>query len=113
MAAHGRLKHPVGDTWAVLHSIGEFAVVILVTLGVAGTLYRLAGPDGWLAAIFSRSAAAGLAAIFSILLVGVSAWMLRGWVPRRQRRRYPEVAGYVLAALGLFYAFEMYSKGSL
>ena len=112
MAAPGRLKHPVSDSAAVVHSIGEFAVVLLVLLGVGGTLYRLAGPGGWLAEIFSRSAAGGVAALFAILLVGFSVWMLRGWVPKKHRRQYPEVAGYVFAALGLLYAFQWASKGS-
>jgi hypothetical protein len=113
MAAPARLKHPNSDSVAALRSIAEFAVVLLVVLGVGGTVYRLAGPNGWLSEIFSRSVAGGVAAIFSILIVGFSAWVLRGWIPKRHRHQYPEVANYVFAGLGLFYAYELASKGTL
>jgi hypothetical protein len=112
MAEPSGLKHPAGETAHFFHSIAEFAMVALVTLGVGGTLYRLLGPSGWLANLFSRSVAGGMAASFAILIVAFSAWLLRGWVTPEHRRQYPEVFAYGLAALGLFYGFEMYSKGA-
>ncbi|MGH8766362.1 MAG: hypothetical protein ACRET8_11655 [Burkholderiales bacterium] len=107
--------HPIliatSDATHFVHSIAAFAMVALVTLGVGGTLYRLLRPSGWLASLFGRSLAGGMAASFAILIVAFSAWLLRGWVAPRYRHQYPEALAYGFAALGLYYGFEMYSKG--
>jgi hypothetical protein len=113
MAAHGKLKLPAGETVAFLHAVTEFMMVVLVTLGVAGTAYMLVSADGWLGGIFSRSTAGGVAAVFSILIVAFSCWLLRHWLSARARRVVPEFFAYGLAAAGLFYAAQMYTKGTL
>ena len=105
--------YPHGEVAAFLRTISEAAVVVLVTLGVGGTVYRLALPGGWLAGLFSRSVAAGLAAVFSIVIVAFSCWLLRDWVSARVRRYAPEFFAYSFAAAGLCYAVQMYTGGSL
>jgi len=111
--AQSKLRHPAGETAAFLHAITEFMVVVLVTLGVGGTVYQLVSPQGWLASVFNRSAAGGVAAIFSILIVAFSFWLLRDWLSAWMRRHYPEFFAYGFAAAGLFYVAQVYMKGSL
>jgi len=106
-----RAQYSQGEVGAFLRTIVEFAVVVLVILGVGGTLYRLVLPGGWLAGLFSRSAAAGVAGIFSILIVAFSCWQLRHWVSARVRRYAPEFFAYGFAAAGLCYAVQMYTGG--
>ena len=113
MAAHGKLKLPSGETVAFLHAITEFMMIVLVTLGVGGTVYLLVSADGWLAGLFSRSTAGGVAAVFSILIVVFSCWQLRHLLSARARRVVPEFLAYGFAAAGLFYAAQMYTKGAL
>ena len=113
MSARGKLKLPAGETAAFLHALTEFMMIVLVTLGVGGTAYLLIAEDGWLAGLFSRSTAGGVAAVFSLLLVAFSCRLLRQWLSARARRIVPEFLAYGFAAAGLFYAAQMYTKGSL
>ena len=113
MGTPTKLKHPMGETAAFFQAVAGLVLIVLVTLGVAGTVYHFVAPDGMVAEIFNRSVAGGLAAIFTFLIVGVSLWMLRGWFRSSRRRQYPEVFVYAFAAAGLFYAFQLYMKGSL
>ena len=45
--------------------------------------------------------------------VALSCWLLRHWLSARARRLFPEFFAYGFAAAGLFYATQMYKKGSL
>ena len=63
MGAPSKLKHPLGETAAFFQAVAGFALIVLVTLGVAGTVYHFVAPDVLVAEIFNRSIAGGLATI--------------------------------------------------
>ena len=105
--SNSRIK-PASDTSLFFHSLLGFAVAALVMLGVGGTVYHLVSPGGWIAQLFGRSLAGGMAGLLALFFVGLAVWLTRAWTSVTQRNRYSEVFVYVFAATGLVYAVQMY-----
>ena len=104
---------PASDTSAFFQAIAGFAVAALVMLGVGGTVYNLVAPGGWLAQVFGRSMAGGLAAILALLIVSVCVQLTNRMLPAGTRNRYSELFAYGFAATGAIYAFEYLIRGGL
>lgn len=100
---HVRTK-PASDTSAFFQAIAGVAVAALVMLGVGGTAYNLLVPGGWLAQVFSRSLAGGLAAILAFLIMGLCAKSAYKLNSTGSRNRFSEVFVYGFAAAGAIYA---------
>jgi protein-S-isoprenylcysteine O-methyltransferase Ste14 len=107
---HVRTK-PVSDTSAFFQAIVGFAVAALVMLGVGGTVYRLVAPGGWLAQLFGRSLAGGMAAMLAFLIIGLCAWLARSWISVGARNRHSDLFVYGFALAGACYAIEIFHKG--
>ena len=101
-----RLRHD-SDTSQFFQALAGFAIAVLVMVGVSGTLYNLIAPGGWFAQLFGRSLAGGLAALLAFMLMGLCAWLTRGWIPAHIRKRYAEVFAYLFAGAGALYAAEL------
>ena len=84
---------------------------MLVVTGVAGTVYKVMAPNGWIADAFQRSPTAGLALIGTLGLLGLFAWVARGSV--RRRNRHASLFVYAFAAAGLMYLARFWIHGSL
>jgi len=107
------MNHPAklkqaSDTSLLFQSLVGFVIAALVMLGVGGTIYKLVMPDGWIAQLFGRSLAGGLAALFALLMIGVSYWLTRSWISVTSRNLYSELFVYVFAGAGLVYAVQIY-----
>lgn len=87
-------------------------VLLLVVTGVAGTIYKLLTPDGWLIGAFQRSTAAGLALLGTLGVVGLSVWISRGGALRR-RNAHASLFVYAFATAGLMYLARYWMHGSL
>ena len=87
-------------------------VLLLVVTGVAGTIYKIVTPDGWLAGAFQRSTTTGLALIGTIGLVGLFAWISRG-AALRGRNANASLFVYAFAAAGLMYLARYWMHGAL
>lgn len=98
---------PASDTSLFFHSLLGFAMAALVMIGVGGSVYHLVAPGGWLAQLFGRSLAGGMAALLAFMVIGLCAWLTRAWIPIRSRNRYSELFVYVFAAAGAIYALRM------
>lgn len=98
---------------SIAQTLGGFAVVVLVLMGIGGTIYRVIAPEGWIARAFDRSVYAGAAALGSLALVGVLAWTSRGWSTPRVRNRYADLLVYTLAGAGLIYFVQFWLKGTV
>ncbi len=102
---HVRLR-PIGDTGVFVKATAGFAVAALVMFGVSGTVYNLVAPSGWLAGIFGRSLAGGLAAILALLIVGLCVKLTYNLLSVGDRNRYLEVFAYGSATTGAIYAVQ-------
>jgi hypothetical protein len=87
-------------------------VLLLVVTGVAGTIYKLVTPDGWVVGAFHRSPTAGLALMGAIGLAGLFAWISRG-AAVRGRNAHASLFVYAFAAAGLMYLARYWMHGSL
>jgi hypothetical protein len=90
-----------------------FTVVVLVMLGIGGTIYKVISPDGWVAQWFGRGVSAGTAALGSLVVIAALAWFSRGWTSPRTRNRFTELFVYTFAAAGLVYLAQLWTKGLL
>ncbi len=107
------MNHPAklkqaSDTGIFFQGLAGFAIAALVMLGVGGTIYKMIAPDGWVAQLFGRSLAGGMAALLALLMIGTSYWLTRSWVSIGNRNRRSELFVYVFAGAGLIYAVQMY-----
>lgn len=87
-------------------------LLVLVTTGVAGTIYKITSPEGWVAQAFGRSVSAGFTVIGALAAVCAFAWFSRGWA-MRGRNRYADLFVYTFAAAGFLYLWYFWLKGSL
>jgi hypothetical protein len=105
-----RLKHEVSVT---ARAFARFLVLVLVTLGIGGTIYKVVSPDGWIVQAFGRSASAGAAVLGSLLMILGLAWFSRGWEQPRQRMQASSVMVYGFALAGFVYVAQFWLQGSL
>jgi hypothetical protein len=98
---------PASDTSLFFQSLIGFAIAALVMAGVGGTVYHVVAPGGWLAQLFGRSLAGGMAALLAFMVIGLCAWLTRAWVPISSRNRYSELFVYAFAFAGALYALRM------
>jgi hypothetical protein len=87
-------------------------VLILVVTGVAGTVYKIMAPDGWIADAFHRSTTSGLALIGALGVFGLFAWISRGAAIRGRNQRAAFLV-YTFAAAGLVYLARFWIHGTL
>jgi hypothetical protein len=87
-------------------------MLLLVVTGVAGTVYKIMAPDGWIADAFHRSPVTGLAFTGTLGVFGLFAWMSRGSAIRR-RNGQASLFVYSFAAAGMVYLAQFWIHGSL
>jgi hypothetical protein len=104
-----RLKQEV---FALAHACAGFAVLVLVLLGIGGTIYKVIAPDGWVAQAFGRSLSAGAAALGSLVMILALAWFSRAWNSPRRRTQLADVIVFGFAAAGLAYLAQLWIKGT-
>ena len=100
-----------GDLGASLRELAAFLVAVLVMLGVGGTAFYLLAPGGWLAQLFDRNLAGGVAAVFAFIMIGLSAWLVSGALSVTGGHRFTDVVVYLFAGAGLLYVVAMFSGG--
>jgi hypothetical protein len=110
---HGKAARPAGELAIFFRTIAGCALVILVVLGVGGTIYKVIAPDGWLAQLFGRNFAGGLVATLAFLTIAAAAWIVRELVPPGTRNRFPELFVYTFAAAGCLYFMRFLFSGAL
>lgn len=100
------------DLYAAAQAGAGLAVVALMLMGIAGTIYKVISPDGWIANAFSRSFSVGAAALGSLLMIAALAWFSRGWSAVGARNRFSNFFVYAFAAAGILYFARLWLKGT-
>ena len=99
-------------TTIFFQTLGGFAIVALVIFGVAGTVYKMISPDGWLAQAFGKGLAGGVTAALGLIWLAAFAWATREWISAHRRNRFSEVFVYAFAGSGLLYTVHLILYGS-
>ena len=95
-----------------VQSVFGFAALVLVIVGVSGTIYKMLAPDGWIA----RMAGGGLghagAAGAALAALATFAWIAREWLGARARTRVTDLVLLTSAAAGAIYLAQLWIKGA-
>lgn len=106
--AHHSTGHPAGG---LFQATWGFALVLMVIVGICGTIYKLLAPSGWIASMLGRGFSGGVAAIGLMIVFGVVGWVARTWTTTRQHSGMTDLTVYVFAAAGALYSFQFWTKG--
>jgi len=93
------------ETWALAQALIGFAMALLVMLGIAGMIYRVIAPDGWIAQAFSRSLSDGLTALVVLGVIGALVW-LTGPTVHGKRSTAIELVVVSLAGAGALFLLQ-------
>lgn len=88
-----------------------FAVLVLMLLGLSGTLYKLLSPGGWIVQLFGRGISSGLAVLAVLGFLVILAWFCGHYTTSRGRSRFSDLFVYGFTAAGLLYAVRFWTTG--
>jgi hypothetical protein len=94
------------DSVALGQALVAFMVVMLIMIGIAGTVYRMIAPDGWIVSAFERGLGNGLAALAAIALLGGLLWLKGGRNAFAKRSTATEVVVIGFAGLGVLFLLQ-------
>ncbi len=104
------IKHK-HDTGTLAQAVWGFGLVLMVVIGICGTIYKLLSPAGWIAGLLGSGYSGGVAAGGLMLIFGAIGWMSRTFTSVRQQSSSADFVVYVFAAAGLLYAFQYWNRG--
>jgi len=94
------------ESVALGQAVVAFMVVMLIMVGIAGTIYRAIAPDGWIVSAFDRGLGNGLAALGAIALLVALLWMKGGPNAFAKRSTATEVVVIGFAGLGALFLLQ-------
>ncbi len=92
--------------------LAGFAISSLVLVGIAGSIYRLVEPQGWVVQAFGSSFSLGATLLAALLGAGAVVRALPGFMPA-QRARIADAVVYGFAAAGVLYLGQLLVGGSV
>ena len=112
VSEHSKAAHP-GLVRSVLQFTGGFLLLVLIMLGVGGTIYKLISPEGWLAQLLGGSL--NYLSAIALALVGVAmfAWFAQDQIAQTRHDKVGDWWVYLFAAAGLIYAGQILLRGTL
>jgi hypothetical protein len=92
---------------------GSFVILVLVILGIGGTMYHAIGSDGLVVTLFSRLLSQNFViALVGFVALGLAFWLGRRWLRDTQANRlFNDGLMYAVAALGFVYAVRLWFFG--
>jgi hypothetical protein len=88
-----------------------FAILVLMLVGLSGTIYKMLAPGGWIAQLFGRSITAGMAVLAALGFIGLIAWFSREYSSPMSRNRFSDLFVYGFTAAGFVYAVRFWMSG--
>jgi hypothetical protein len=104
---------PPGVLRSALQFTGGFLLLVLIMLGVGGTIYKLMAPEGWLSQLLGGSL--NYLSAIALALVGVAmfAWFAQDNIAQTRRDKVGDWWVYAVAVTGLIYAGQIFFRGTL
>lgn len=91
-----------------------FLMSVLVMTGIAGTIYKVISPGGWIAQAFGHSVKAGFSVLVAIAVLLAFFYVSRTWTPSpKQRNLTANMVVGVFAVTGLVYLAHFFATGAL
>jgi apolipoprotein N-acyltransferase len=105
------LKH---ETTSLIQVGAGLLTSLLVMTGIAGTIYNVIAPGGWIAQAFGHSFKAGLSLLLGVLLLLGFGYLSRTWTPSQKHRNFTANLVVALFALaGFVYLAHFWATGGL
>jgi hypothetical protein len=105
------LKH---ETTSLAQAGVGAAISLLVMTGIAGTVYKVIAPGGWVAQAFGHSVKAGLSLLIALALLLGFFYFSRTWTPSPKHRNLTaNVVVSVFALAGAAYLARYWLTGTL
>ena len=102
------------ESVSLLHASAGFAMTVLVMTGIAGTIYKVIAPGGWIAQAFGHSVKAGFSVLVAISVLLAFFYFSRTWTPSHKHRNLTaNTVVAVFAAVGLLYLGRFWVTGGL
>lgn len=92
--------------------LAGLTLAALVVIGAGGMIYRTLAPEGWLAQLFGRNPADGMAVLLSLIVSGIFAWLACGWINPQRRNQLSGLLVFIFAAAGLLQVVEFLLKSA-
>lgn len=105
------LKH---ETVSLFQAGTGLLLTVLVMTGIAGTIYKVISPGGWIAQAFGHSVKAGFSVLVGLALLLGFFYFSRTWTPSPNHRNVTAnvvVAGF--AVVGFVYLAHFWVTGVL
>lgn len=100
------------ETSSFFQTLWGFGLVVMVVVGICGTIYKLLSPGGWIAGMLGNGFSGGVAAVGLLVMFSVIGWIARTFSSVRQQSSGADLVVYVFAIAGLIYVFQYWSKGT-
>ena len=105
------LRH---ETASLAHAGIGALISLLVMAGIAGTVYKVIAPGGWVAQAFGHSVKAGLSVLIGLTLLLGFFYFSRTWTPSPKHRNLTaNVVVSVFAVTGFVYLAHYWVTGTL
>lgn len=91
-----------------------FMISALVMTGIAGTVYKVIAPGGWIAQAFGHGVKAGFSLLLAVVLLVGFAYFSRSWTPSQEHRNFTANLVVALFALaGAVYLGHFWVTGAI
>ena len=102
------------ETVSVMQAGAGCVLTVLVMAGIAGTVYKVIAPGGWIAEAFGHSVKAGFSVLVGLALLLGFFYFSRTWTPSPRHRHFSSnVVVFAFAAAGFLYLARFWSTGTL
>lgn len=105
------LKH---ETVSLVQTGAGFLTVLFVMTGIAGTIYKVIAPGGWIAQAFGHGVKAGFSVLVGIAALLAFFYISRTWTPSQSHRNLTaNLVVTVFAVAGFIYLAHFWATGAL
>lgn len=102
------------ESASLFQASAGFAMTVLVMTGIAGTIYKVIAPGGWIAQAFGHSVKAGFSVLVAISVLLAFFYFSRTWTPSQRHRNFTANAVVTLfAVVGFVYLAHFWATGAL
>jgi hypothetical protein len=102
------------ETVSLFQASAGFLMTVLVMTGIAGTIYKVIAPGGWIAQAFGHSVKAGFSVVVAISVLLAFFYFSRTWTPSHKHRNLTaHTVVAVFAFTGFVYLAHFWVTGAL
>ena len=102
------------ETVSLVQAGAGLLTTVFVMTGIAGTLYKVIAPGGWIAQAFGHSVKAGFSVLVALTVLFAFFYFSRTWTPSQKHRNLTaNMVVAVFAVTGFVYLARFWATGAL